>query len=585
MAEPLKRLWKFLNTDIGDLFSAETVQGGVESAKAVLELAKTLKEQGSNVGQLAPLVGRISTLLDVLNSPLIQVVGSGLPFVSIATGLLTFYLDKSKQEPTLALCVALVSQGAYLESLKAILALPENQALLERIGKTPVSEPVEKQIKKLGELELDDAEAQKAVVCFHESKLAEEFNKVLVTRLQQAGLEAAEAEILTQRVAWNTARYINQVIADAADKVKPLAELYRTGGRELLEKYQSLDTYLEEQIASKPLENVFAESFLFKDIYVPLKVKPVDSNGDIDKDAKAFGLEAWAKTMLNDSQKQAQVMFIQGGPGRGKSVFCRMFADWVRQQLHPIWTPILIRLRDIRTFEKNFETTLRAAVNADFAKSDDGWLTDRNTRFLFLLDGFDELLMERRTSEGLKEFLQQVGQFQRDCQQSKEMGHRVLITGRSLALHSIERLMPSNLEQVGIVAMDSELQQQWLSKWEVQVGTEKTSAFKQFLQDWRCPERVQKLAEEPLLLYLLAAMHRDNELTVDLFDGASGTTAKILIYQRSLDWVLTKQRPELLNRELTEQDTEDLRRILTEAGLCVVQSGGECASVTMIEER
>jgi hypothetical protein len=28
-----------------------------------------------------------------------------------------------------------------------------------------------------------------------------------------------------------------------------------------------------------------------------------------------------------------------------------------------------------------------------------------------------------------------------------------------------------------------------------------------------------------------------------------------------------------------------LRRILTEAGLCVVQSGGECAPVAMIEER
>ncbi len=65
MAEPLKRLWKFLNTDVGDLFSAETVTGGIESAKAVLELAKTLKEQGSNVGQLAPFVGQISTLLDV----------------------------------------------------------------------------------------------------------------------------------------------------------------------------------------------------------------------------------------------------------------------------------------------------------------------------------------------------------------------------------------------------------------------------------------------------------------------------------------------------------------------------------------
>ena len=264
MAEPLKRLWKFLNTDVGDLFSAETVTGGIESAKAVLELAKTLNEQGSNVGQLAPFVGQISTLLDVLNSPLVQVAGAGLPFVSIATGLLTFYLEKSKQEPTLALCAALVSQGAYLESLKAILTLPENQTLLEQIGKTPVSEPVEKQIKKLGELELDDAQAKKAIVCFHESKLAEEFNKVLVARLQDAGLDAAEAQILTQRVAWNTARYINQVIADAADKVKPLAELYRTGGREILEKYQSLDTYLEEQIATKPSERVFAESFTFK---------------------------------------------------------------------------------------------------------------------------------------------------------------------------------------------------------------------------------------------------------------------------------------------------------------------------------
>jgi hypothetical protein len=49
------------------------------------------------------------------------------------------------------------------------------------------------------------------------------------------------------------------------------------------------------------------------------------------------------------------------------------------------------------------------------------------------------------------------------------------------------------------------IHQQWLSKWEVQVGTDKTSAFEQFLQDKRCPERVRELAQEPLLLYLLAA--------------------------------------------------------------------------------
>jgi hypothetical protein len=56
-------------------------------------------------------------------------------------------------------------------------------------------------------------------------------------------------------------------------------------------------------------------------------------------------------------------------------------------------------------------------------------------------------------------------------------------------------------------------------------------------------------------------------------------------YFHAVNWVLTEQRSKLLNRDLTELETEDLRRILTEAGLCVVQSGGECASVVMIEER
>lgn len=73
----------------------------------------------------------------------------------------------------------------------------------------------------------------------------------------------------------------------------------------------------------------------------------------------------------------------------------------------------------------------------DFVTSDSGWLTDKNTRFLFLLDGFDELLLEGRASGGLKEFLEQVEQFQKDrlCQ------HQFLVTGRPLALQGIERLL------------------------------------------------------------------------------------------------------------------------------------------------
>ena len=318
---------------------------------------------------------------------------------------------------------------------------------------------------------------------------------------------------------------------------------------------------------------------------MPLKAKLIDKNGKPIEDAEDFDLETWAKQLLADEKKQNLVMFVEAGPGRGKSVFCRMFADWIRQQLHPVWTPVLIRLRDIRTLQKSFRETLKDAVNASFA-SDDGWLTDKNTRYLFFLDGFDELLMEGRSSGGLEDFLKQVAKFQEACQQSSEMGHRVLITGRTLALQGIERQMPDNLERVQIQVMDNTLQQQWLNKWKAKFGAEKTSAFQHFLQNERCPKQVKlELAREPLLLYLLAAMHRDEKLKIEDFQGTNSTQAKILIYNQAVNWVLTEQRSKLLNRDLTELETEDLRRILTEAGLCVVQSGGECASVAMIEER
>ncbi|MEG4058421.1 MULTISPECIES: pentapeptide repeat-containing protein [unclassified Microcoleus] len=198
--------------------------------------------------------------------------------------------------------------------------------------------------------------------------------------------------------------------------------------------------------------------------------------------------------------------------------------------------------------------------------------------------------MEGRKSGGLEDFLKQVGQFQQDCDKNSEMRHRILITGRTLALQGIERQLPDNLDRVEVQIMGYGLQQQWLSKWEVQFGAEKTSAFKHFLQDECCPENVKsELSREPLLLYLLAAMHRDKILKVEDFQGTNSTQAKILIYNQAVNWVLTKQRSDnfkkRLNQDLTGLETEDLRRILTEAALCVVQSGGEWAPVAMIEER
>ncbi|MBD2248512.1 pentapeptide repeat-containing protein, partial [Nostoc sp. FACHB-888] len=214
----------------------------------------------------------------------------------------------------------------------------------------------------------------------------------------------------------------------------------------------------------------------------------------------------------------------------------------------------------------------------DFSNS---LLSDRNTRYLFILDGFDELRFEGRTAKGIEDFLGQVGNYQaqRVCR------HQFIVTGRESALHGIENRLPANLVKLEIALIDDQIQIQWLSKWGRLVGQDKALEFQKFLEADNCPERVKELAREPLLLYLLGAMHREDELNIKMFEGANDAQAKIIIYQKTLNWVLTKQRPEKLNLELTEFDTEDLRLILTEAGLSVTQSGREWTSIKAIEER
>ena len=579
----MTKLWKFW-TNIQELNwgqGVEVTKTGAEAAKAVLDLAKAIKEQKPNVKNFKPYVEQISSLLDIFNSPLGQITKEVIPFAPIAITILKFIIDATNKEPSLETCVLLVSQAAYIDSFQDI--LKQDSELLTRIDQNlPASHGLALQIQKLGEQEFDAREVKKAILYFHESQLAESFNQILQQRLQEAGLDETQAKTLTERVARHTDEYMQEALVEVGEKADKLWKWYSAGGKEKLEKNLNIEDYLEQVIKPKPEENIFDETDItFRDLYVPLQVKELDAKDDANLE-----LEAWVKAILNNPDaKHKQVLFIQGEAGRGKSVFCRMFADWVQRELHPSFTPILIRLRDLRVLKDNLTDTLENYLqHLDFVTSDLGWLTDKNTRFLFLLDGFDELLLEGRASGGLKEFLEQVEQFQKDpfCR------HQFLITGRPLALQGIERVLSQtkSLKRVELQPMDDSLRQTWLEKWAVAAQVNK-SEFEEFLQ--ACPDEVKdNLAREPLLLYLLARMHRDNRLNVQMFAGADGIKAKIRIYDESVKWVLEKQRDsenQNDNSRLTGLESEDLRQFLTEAALCVVQSGNESARVTMLESR
>ena len=588
MKELLRKLKSEFKAKLGLAFDATntTLQEAAKASTALWGFAKAA-EANASFEELERHFDLVGSVLDVLNDPIVEMAEKTVPLLAVGTGLLKMAIGLTQKEPSFEDSVAIVGQAAYLESMRQFLRANDDVwAKLDK-NRKKASEELEWRIRNFDLDTFGEKEAKDVLFHFHESSLAGELNSILADRLAESGLEEAEAKIVAERISWGSHRYVRKAIADVAEEAKELAKIYGNGGYALdLEAQHNLDEYLQD-IAAKTEEKIFGkeEEFAYQDLYVPLEVKPVE-NGEVQENAAAIAIEQWAENLLLDEKKGDRVLFLQGGPGRGKSVFCRMFAARVRQRLYPIWTPIVIRLRDLgATLSPSFEETLKYAVARGFAKSD-RWLSDPNTRFLFFLDGFDELLLERGGKTDLKEFLEQVGRFQRTCNESRDYQHRIIITGRPLALFGIDRQMPSNLERVELELMSDELQEQWLAKWEVRVGKEKTQAFREFLRAEGCPEQVQNLAREPLLLYLLAGMHRDDRIAIADFAGEDAGAAKVRIYDKVLEWVLEKQRSQgdrNLNFELTQLAIEHLPVLLAEAALCVVQSGVKTLKLPLFE--
>jgi NACHT domain len=415
----------------------------------------------------------------------------------------------------------------------------------------------------VGDRGLDGQEAQRVLTDFPRTELAAAFNGALVVRLVHGGVSQAAAATWARRVAWNTPRFFNLAIAESKDKVKMLAELFSNGGRETLERFGSVDSYLLEKIEPLHREPVFDEkNFRFADIYVPLQAQWLKRDGKRDDSKAAVQIEEQVLELLNQERPEPQIIFIQGDAGQGKTVFYRMFGDRVRRELFPSFTPILIRLRELRQLARNLTETLETHLEHwEFVPKDGGWLSDRNQRFLFLLDGFDELVLQGgvRSGEtgGLKDFLEQVVQFQRDSH------HRFVITGRPLSLQGIDRLISQseNLARLALCPMGDGERDRWLKKWEAKFGKEERSGFEGFLK--ACPKDVNdKLAREPLLLYMLGRMHRERAISAADLQGRSGMRSKVKVYDEAIRWVLEKQR-ENENLRITGLDCDQLRQLMT----------------------
>jgi len=572
MKKSLSNIWYQFRQSFSVEESINTTQ---ETGKAVLEAATSIKEQGANLEVLQLLLQNSSSLLDVLCSPLTQVINGELSFLSLGIAFLKSYRDISQQAPTLEDYISIISQAAYLESIRDILSLYPSLNYDNFDGNAELVTILE----TINNIELDEQTAMQTIECFQKSELAGAFNNLLSTRLTSPYLSKYPARLLAKRIAGNTNIYIIKALMDLGDDIQTVMENCRDKWETEQQNIQNIQEYLTNHIATQALDPVFDQTCSFKDIYIPLKAKPVNKYGQININAESCDLEAWVKKNILAENNLEKVIFIQGKIGRGKSVFCKIFADWIRQHLHPFWTPILINVKDIKTLSSQLSETLTANLDISFTRGDHNWLRNKNNRFIFIFDGWDELSIVSRNSENLEKFIQQVAEFQQQCKNDERMGHRVLITSDIIPLSIISNL-PTNLERVEILPLDQQQQEKWLERWQsLPANYGKNTDLQEFLVNQKCPAIIQELISEPLLLYFLAGMYRDDQLVIDNLLTDNSKTATALIYQEAINWLISKSSPNF------HDQLPNLKDILTEAAVAVTQSGREFAAISMLKSQ
>ncbi len=552
-------------------------QTGVTSTTALLESDKTLKEQQEHISTL----GGMSSLLDLLSSPWAMVVKDMIPLAPLVVAV----LEQFKHELSLAECVAFVAQAAYLESWQE--ELKQKPDWWGKVKEDRPSEKFDRKLQDLGEMQIGAADAVNILHELPSSELMARFNAILSARLQELGLEEVDTRSIVARVAWRTDPYFHRILAANVGRLDIVTEFYQSGGMKINKYYASLDRYLTTAIAPLPDERVFDEEdpqLTLRDIYVPLDVQPLARDGKPQQEAP-MAIETWATDRLLDAQSD-RILFIQGDAGRGKSAFCKVFADYTRRKLP--FTPILIQLQKLRSIEDNFTQTLETFLGTpEFVY--DGWLRNKNHRFLFILDGFDELRLAGRTADLLKDFLGQIASFQ------ERSHHRCLITSRPLALEILDRstFESDRLDRVELMKMNNDRHQAWLDKWEAKFGQWERQDFETFLQacppdisDRENPQQIDtNLVGEPLMLYLLGRMHREGKIQAIDLANTKGLQAKVKIYDRAVDWLLNRHRDNFDEYSIESERLSEVRRFMAEVALCVVQSGHEVVTVSSIESR
>lgn len=280
--------------------------------------------------------------------------------------------------------------------------------------------------------------------------------------------------------------------------------------------------------------------------------------GQLEDDLSPEALEHYRREYFQQPARKvleavadSQQAVILGDPGSGKSSLLQYLAlEWVEGKTETL--PLLIELREFAIDPAaNFLEFLHRGRGVD-------WQFDQHqlhqhlleSPTLVMFDGLDEVFdrtIQSTVTDDIIRFSQQYPKA------------KVLVTSRIIG-YNPERLSHSGYQHFTIQSLDTEEIHEFIDRWyDLSMGSDPDKArLKQRLKDAIAnSQAITNLADNPLLLTMMAILNRRQELPrdrADLYDQAS----RVLLYQ----WDIEHKRLKLPMDAIGRREKQEMLRLI-----------------------
>jgi len=350
--------------------------------------------------------------------------------------------------------------------------------------------------------------------------------------------------------------------------------------------------WLQKQID----EPIFWETFSLKQIYVPLRgfyeeEKKATPDTDYHREPSfkriVIKLQEQLETWLEAAKSDDAIRLLTGGPGSGKSSFCKVFAaQQARLEKQVLYIP-LHRL----SFSTDLVTAVQTFVQHDgFLPENPLEPRDQDLKLLIIFDGLDELSMQGKIAQEVAQnFVNEVRDQVKSFNQNKTR-LQVLISGRDVVVQSNKNNFKKPQQIITILPywvdksddfsdVDNLLKVDQRHQWWQQYGQAKGKNYAQ-LPPELSGKNLQEITAQPLLNYLIALTFERGEVQFSQETNLNNIYENLLkaVYERGYE----KNSPG--HRAIEGITEKDFVLILMEIALSCWHGNGRTTTVIEIKK-